>query len=136
MDVAVGSLTRVELVEQLGWALGRELAFVESSRDKAVAALESAMGENAGWYVDNVLAGFATHGPVPTTTVQAVTGRPATTFGQWAEENAARSQPEQAEGPGAGGDGALGVVRVDQPLATVNGPAVPVTPLTVTVTQI
>lgn len=32
--------------------------------------------------------------------------------------------------------GALGVVRVDQPLATVNGPAVPVTPLTVTVTQI
>ena len=30
---------------------------------------------------------------------------------------------EQAEGPVAGGDGALGVVRVDQPLVTVNGPA-------------
>jgi hypothetical protein len=43
---------------------------------------------------------------------------------------------ERAEGPVAGCDGALGAYGVDQPLATVNGPAEPVTPLTVTVTQI
>jgi len=61
----------------------------------------------------------------------------AATFTRRAGEIAARIPGrEQAEGPVAGGDGALGVVRVDQPLATVNGPALPVTPLTVTVTQI
>lgn len=45
-------------------------------------------------------------------------------------------QLRNGRGPRRGGDGALGVVRVDQPLVVVNGPADPMTPLTVTVTQI
>lgn len=81
-------LTRVELVEQLSVALGRPVAFVEVSRDEAVAALADAMGADAEWYVDNVLAGFAGYPASTTRTVEDVTGRPATTFARWAVDNA------------------------------------------------
>ncbi len=83
-------LTRVQLVEQLAAALGREVRFVEASRDEAVAALADAMGEDAGWYVDAVLAGLAAHPASTTATVRQVTGRDATPFARWATDNAAR----------------------------------------------
>jgi uncharacterized protein YbjT (DUF2867 family) len=83
-------LTRVELVRQLGEALGREVTFVEASRDETVAALASAMGENAAWYVDTVLVGLAQYTPTATSTVEDVTGRPATTFARWAARSAER----------------------------------------------
>ncbi len=83
-------LTRVQLVEQLAAALGREVVFVEASRDEAVAALVDVMGEDAGWYVDAVLAGLAAHPAATTATVQQVTGRAATPFARWAADNAAR----------------------------------------------
>ena len=83
-------LTRVALLDRLGTALGRELRFVESSRDDAVAALAEAMGEDAGWYVDTVLAGFAEHPPEPDPTVEEVLGRPATTSARRAAAHADR----------------------------------------------
>ncbi len=83
-------LTRVALVEQLGAALGRALRFVESSRDEAVAALADAMGDDAAWYVDAVLAGFAGNDPVPDPMVEEVLGRPATTFARWAADHTGR----------------------------------------------
>ncbi len=83
-------LTRVALLDRLGAALGRRLRFVESSRDDAVAALAEAMGEDAGWYVDTVLAGLAEHPPEPDPTVEEVLGRPATTFARWAADHADR----------------------------------------------
>ncbi len=83
-------LTRVQLVEQLAAALGREVRFVEASRDEAVAALIDALGGNAGWYADTVLAGFAGYPASATATVRQVTGRDATPFARWAAANAAR----------------------------------------------
>ncbi|MGH3612000.1 MAG: NAD(P)H-binding protein [Pseudonocardia sp.] len=82
------TLTRVELVRQLGDALGRHLPFIEVSRDEAVDVLAASMGENAGWYVDNVLAGFDEQPVTATRIVEEITGRPATTFAQWARDHA------------------------------------------------
>ena len=87
------TLTRVELLDRLATALGRELRFVESTRDEAVAALAEAMGEDAGWYVDAVLAGSAEHAPGPDPTVEQVLRRPATTFARWAAAHADRFRP-------------------------------------------
>jgi uncharacterized protein YbjT (DUF2867 family) len=82
------TLTRLELVQRIGDALGRHIPFVTVSRDEAVEAFASAMGDTAAWYVDNVLAGFAEH-PVPANrVVQEVTGAPATTFADWAHSHA------------------------------------------------
>ncbi|MFI6866881.1 NAD(P)H-binding protein [Nocardia sp. NPDC050406] len=84
-------LSRAELVRQLGAALGREIAFLESSREDTIAALTPAMGDTATWYVDNVLYGFDPEpGDLPLTSVPDITGRPATTFARWAADNAAR----------------------------------------------
>ena len=83
------TLTRVELVRRIGDALGRHIPFVEVSRDDAVEAFTSAMGDGAAWYVDNVLAGFAEHPMQATGVVQELTGAPATTFAQWAHAQAA-----------------------------------------------
>ncbi|WP_369070338.1 NAD(P)H-binding protein [Kineococcus terrestris] len=81
-------LTRRDLAAALGRALGRDVPFVRVERDEAVEALAAAMGEDAAWYVDTVLAGFAEGGAAATTVVQEVTGRPATTFEEWARRNA------------------------------------------------
>ncbi|MGD9990745.1 NAD(P)H-binding protein [Pseudonocardia sp.] len=78
------TLTRRDLCRLLGDALGREVRFVVGSRDETIEALAPAMGGDAAWYVDTVLAGAAAHPAPPTTTVADVTGRPATTFAQWA----------------------------------------------------
>lgn len=83
-------LTRTALLDRLGAALGRELRFVESSRDEAVAALAGAMGEDAAWYVGTVLAGLDEHAAEPDPTVEEVLGRPATTFARWATTHADR----------------------------------------------
>jgi hypothetical protein len=46
------------------------------------------MGDNAGWYVDTVLAGMSQHPTPPKDTIQQLTGHPAITFGTWAAANA------------------------------------------------
>lgn len=81
------SLSRTELARQLGHALGREIPFVQVSRAEAVEALAPAMGDSAGWYVDNVLAHSGRQSAAAMRTVEEVTGRPATTFARWAAEH-------------------------------------------------
>ncbi|WP_067571866.1 NAD(P)H-binding protein [Nocardia acidivorans] len=84
-------LTRAELVRTLATALGRDIAFVPSTREETIAALIPTMGETAEWYVDNVLASFdAEPAGLPLTSVHDITGRTATTFARWAAENAGR----------------------------------------------
>jgi uncharacterized protein YbjT (DUF2867 family) len=80
------TLTRAEMVRQIGTALGREVPFVELGHDEAVAALEPSMGEFARWYVDGMRA-LTEHSQQVTRTVEEITGRPGTTFAQWAARN-------------------------------------------------
>jgi uncharacterized protein YbjT (DUF2867 family) len=82
------SLTRAELVSLIGVALGREVRCVEVSRAEAVAVLTPELGEYAEWYVDG-LAVLAEHPQRAVDTVPRVTGRPATTFAEWARRHAA-----------------------------------------------
>jgi hypothetical protein len=60
---------------------------VELAPDEAVAELTPSMGEYAQWYVDG-MALLAQHPQRAAPTVEEVTGRPATTFAQWAVAHA------------------------------------------------
>lgn len=83
-------LTRTELVRALATVLGRDIAFVPSTREETIAALTPTMGETATWYVDNALASFdEAPTALPITSVHDITARPATTFAQWALDNVA-----------------------------------------------
>ena len=82
------ALSRRELVHLVGRALGRDVPFVRVGRDEAVEALLPGMGDSAAWYVDTVLAGAAAGAVTPTALVQELTGRPATTFAEWARRHA------------------------------------------------
>jgi uncharacterized protein YbjT (DUF2867 family) len=82
-------LTRVELAARIGDAIGAPVAFETVPRDEAVAELAAEMGEDAAWYVDTILAGNVGNPVEANTLVEDVTGRPATTFAQWARANAA-----------------------------------------------
>ncbi|MHA6782987.1 NAD(P)H-binding protein [Pseudonocardia saturnea] len=82
-------LTRVELASRIGDAIGAPVEFVTVPRDEAVAGLAAEMGEDAAWYVDTILAGNVGNPVEANTLVEDVTGRPATTFAQWAREHAA-----------------------------------------------
>ncbi|WP_433369340.1 NAD(P)H-binding protein [Actinoplanes sp. CA-142083] len=81
------ALSRRQKVTLIGEALGRELRYVDLPRDEAVEELAKDMGEHAGWYVDGLamLAQYP-HQAVPA--VAELTGRPATTFLEWARRNA------------------------------------------------
>jgi uncharacterized protein YbjT (DUF2867 family) len=82
------SLTRRERVAQLGVALGRSLEYVDLPRDAFVAELAPAMGAYAAWYVDGQEA-FIDHPQPVSPTVAEVTGRPGTTFLEWARAHVA-----------------------------------------------
>lgn len=86
-------LTRVDLADRIGAVRGRPVRFETVSRDEAVAVLEPDMGEGAAWYVDTVLKGSVDWPAQVQPTVERITGRPATTFAQWAQSNAARFLP-------------------------------------------
>src|SRR5918999_206164 len=58
-------------------------ALLSEGHDEAVAALEPAMGEFARWYVDG-MRDLAEHPQQANRNVEEITGRPATTFAQWA----------------------------------------------------
>lgn len=77
------SLTRRERVRLLGEALGRPLTYVDLPHDEFVAQLSPVLGEHAGWYADG-LRQMAAHPQPVLPTVAELTGRPATTFAQWA----------------------------------------------------
>ncbi|MEU7901885.1 NAD(P)H-binding protein [Actinoplanes sp. NPDC049118] len=77
------SLTRRQRVEQIGAALGRELTYVDLPHEELVAELTQVMGEYGRWYADG-LAELARHPQAAVRTVAELTGRPATTFAEWA----------------------------------------------------
>ena len=79
------TLTRAEMVRHIGAALGREVPFVEVRHDEAVAVLEPFMGEFARWYVEG-MRDFVEHPQQANRVVEEITGRPATTFAQWARK--------------------------------------------------
>jgi uncharacterized protein YbjT (DUF2867 family) len=79
------TLTRAEMVRHIGAALGREIPFVEVGHEEAVAVLEPSMGEFARWYVDG-MRDLTEHPQQANRVVEEITGRPATTFAQWARE--------------------------------------------------
>jgi uncharacterized protein YbjT (DUF2867 family) len=81
------TLTRRERIRQIGEAIGRRLIYQELDRDAAIAELRPTMGEYAARYVDGQ-ALMANHPQPATTTVTDLTGRPGTTFTQWASANA------------------------------------------------
>ncbi|MBB3663330.1 MULTISPECIES: SDR family oxidoreductase [Prauserella salsuginis group] len=82
------ALTRTEQVAHLAAATGSDLRFVTSSREDTLAHLQPSMGENAEFYVDNVLPLLDAEPTPANATVEAVTGTPATTFADWARANA------------------------------------------------
>lgn len=81
------TITRAEMVRCIGAALGREVPYVELTHEEAVAKRTPGMGEYARWYVDG-MAQLVDHPQRALPTVAEVTGRPATTFAQWAVQNA------------------------------------------------
>jgi uncharacterized protein YbjT (DUF2867 family) len=84
-------LTRTDLVAHLAEALGRDITFQTATREETITALRPTMGDNTAWYVDNVLLDFAPPPEsLPITSVEDITGHPATTFDQWARANATR----------------------------------------------
>jgi uncharacterized protein YbjT (DUF2867 family) len=76
-------VTRAEQVRLIGEALGEEIPFVELTHEQAVEELTPVMGEYAGWYLDGK-AELVEDPQEPIPTVEEVTGRPATTFAEWA----------------------------------------------------
>ncbi|WP_020577125.1 NmrA family NAD(P)-binding protein [Actinopolymorpha alba] len=81
------TLTCAEMVRLIGVALGREIQFVEETREQAIARLAPGMGEFAGWYVDGKAA-LVEHPQRAVPTVETITGRPGMTFAEWAERYA------------------------------------------------
>jgi uncharacterized protein YbjT (DUF2867 family) len=86
-------LSRVDLVERIGEARGKKVEFVQVTRDEAVQALRSAMGDQAEWYVDTILKGGEDWPAEVQDTVEQVTDQPATTYSAWASANASTFLP-------------------------------------------
>lgn len=81
------TITRVERVRLIGAALGREIAYVEVTRDEAIAELAPVMGEFAAWYVDGAAELVERPQPVEPGVAE-ILGRPGITFGRWAVDHA------------------------------------------------
>ncbi|GAA4713729.1 hypothetical protein GCM10023215_65920 [Pseudonocardia yuanmonensis] len=81
------------------------MRFEKVSRDEAVSTLAPTMGAEAEWYVDTILAGSVTWPVQVSPAVEEITGRPATTFADWAAQNASafrgnsRSGNSRSRGP-------------------------------------
>lgn len=81
-------LRRDEKLAAIASVLGREISYVELDHEAAVAELAAGMGEYARWYVDGV-ASLVEAPQLAVQTVSEITGRPGTTFAQWAAANVA-----------------------------------------------
>jgi uncharacterized protein YbjT (DUF2867 family) len=81
------TVTRAERVRLIGEALGRDIPFVELTHEQAVEQLSAVIGEPAAWYLDRI-AELAEHPQRAVSTVQEITGRPGTTFAEWATRHA------------------------------------------------
>jgi uncharacterized protein YbjT (DUF2867 family) len=81
------TITRAEMARQIGVAIGRDVRYEELPHDEALEALRPVMGEWAGWYLDG-MADLVANPQRAEPTVAALTGRPGTTFAEWAARNA------------------------------------------------
>jgi uncharacterized protein YbjT (DUF2867 family) len=81
------ALTRAQIAEQIGAAIGVEVRFEQCSRAQAEAALRPAMGEYAGWYLDQMEASVEAP-QAANQLVAELTGIPAMSVAQWAAKNA------------------------------------------------
>jgi len=83
------AITQPEEVECIGAALGRELKFEELTPQQYLDQLAPVVGlETAQWLLDGFRM-MAEHPMTPESTVAELTGRPATTYREWAERNVA-----------------------------------------------
>jgi len=86
-------LSRVDLTAAIGAARGKPVEFVQVTRDEAVEALRPGMGDGAEWYVDTILQGSVDWPAQVDPTYERVTGSPATTYAEWAQQHAAAFLP-------------------------------------------
>lgn len=77
------ALTRREMVSQLGEALGRPLTYRELTRAEAQPLFEQIQGAAATWYLDG-LDTLTSHPRTELHPATEITGRPATTYLEWA----------------------------------------------------
>jgi uncharacterized protein YbjT (DUF2867 family) len=85
------ALRRREMVALLGEALGRSLEYVELPRDQALPLFAEVQGDAAEWYLDG-LASMTEHPLVDLHPSTEITGRPATTYLEWARAHTALFQ--------------------------------------------
>jgi uncharacterized protein YbjT (DUF2867 family) len=82
------ALSRAEMVRLIGVALGRDIPYERLSHEETVELWTPVMGAGfAHWYVDG-MATLVDHPQRPLPTVEQLTGRPGTTFAEWAAANA------------------------------------------------
>jgi uncharacterized protein YbjT (DUF2867 family) len=80
------TLTRAQLVHTIGQVLGRDVPFVELTCDQAVEQLSKVIGDHAAWYLGR-MADLVDNPQRAVSTVEGLTGRPGTTFADWAAEH-------------------------------------------------
>jgi uncharacterized protein YbjT (DUF2867 family) len=80
------ALTRAEIAQQIGVGIGVDVTFEQCDRAEAEAALRPAMGEYAGWYLDQIETGVD-QPQQANQLVAELTGTPAETVAQWAARN-------------------------------------------------
>lgn len=81
------SLKRTDMVRIIGEVLGRDIPFVEQSREEAYKEMyDAGWGEGADWMLD-LDARFEEHPEVALPTFEEINGRPATTFAEFIGKN-------------------------------------------------
>jgi len=81
------AVKRVDLVRQIGRAIGRDLRYEELSYEEARKELESTMGEYAAWYLDGMNS-LVDHPQPVSPWFERITARRGTSFAEWARRNA------------------------------------------------
>jgi uncharacterized protein YbjT (DUF2867 family) len=82
------SLTRAQIAEQIGVGIGVDVRLEQCTRDEAIETLRPVMGDEAGWYLDTV-ANAVDNPQRANRLVAEITGVPAQSVSQWAQQNAA-----------------------------------------------
>ncbi len=81
------AVKRVDLVREIGRAIGRDLRYEELSYEEALKELESTMGEYAAWYLDGMNS-LVDHPQPVSPWFERITASRGTSFAEWARRNA------------------------------------------------
>jgi uncharacterized protein YbjT (DUF2867 family) len=81
------ALTRAQIAEQIGVGIGADVRYQQCGRTEAEAALATAMGPNAAWYLDQI-EDAVNHPQQANDLVAELTGAPAQPVAQWAAAHA------------------------------------------------